>query len=73
MDEALERAEKAKNRQISIYAWDNDPKAVAIARKNAELAQVDHLIDFRIQDFLTLTKDDVPSDHGYIITDPPYG
>ncbi|WP_428517428.1 bifunctional 23S rRNA (guanine(2069)-N(7))-methyltransferase RlmK/23S rRNA (guanine(2445)-N(2))-methyltransferase RlmL [Sphaerochaeta sp.] len=73
VDEAVERAEKAKDRKISIHAWDNDPKAVAIARKNAELAQVDHLIDFRVQDFLTLTKDDVPSDHGYIITDPPYG
>ncbi len=73
VDEALERAEKAKSRTISIHAWDIDPRAIAIARKDAEAAHVDHLIDFQVKDFLTVTAEDVPASSGYIITDPPYG
>lgn len=73
VDEAMERAEKAKERTIEIHAWDNDPKAVAISKKHAELAQVDHLIKFQVKDFRTITEADVPAGVGYIITDPPYG
>ncbi len=73
VDEALERAEKASSRNIVIHAWDNDPKAVAISKKHAELAQVDHLINFQVKDFRTITEADVPRGMGYIITDPPYG
>ncbi|ADY12625.1 bifunctional 23S rRNA (guanine(2069)-N(7))-methyltransferase RlmK/23S rRNA (guanine(2445)-N(2))-methyltransferase RlmL [Sphaerochaeta globosa] len=73
VDEATERAEKAKSRKIVIHAWDSDPKAVAISKRHAELAQVDHLIDFQIKDFRTIKKEDVPQGIGYIITDPPYG
>ena len=73
VDEAMERAEKAKERTIEIHAWDNDPKAVAISKKHAELAEVAHLIKFQVKDFRTITEADVPAGVGYIITDPPYG
>ncbi|MDD3057383.1 MAG: bifunctional 23S rRNA (guanine(2069)-N(7))-methyltransferase RlmK/23S rRNA (guanine(2445)-N(2))-methyltransferase RlmL [Sphaerochaeta sp.] len=73
VDEALLRAEQAKDRKIAIYAWDSDPKAVAITKKHAQLAQVDHLITFAVKDFTKVTKEDVPAETGYIITDPPYG
>ncbi|NCC65021.1 MAG: bifunctional 23S rRNA (guanine(2069)-N(7))-methyltransferase RlmK/23S rRNA (guanine(2445)-N(2))-methyltransferase RlmL, partial [Spirochaetia bacterium] len=46
---------------------------VAIAKKHAALAQVDHLIDFQVKDFLSVQAQDVPAAVGYIVTDPPYG
>jgi 23S rRNA (guanine2445-N2)-methyltransferase / 23S rRNA (guanine2069-N7)-methyltransferase len=73
VDEALKRAEDAKAKNIAIAAWDIDPKAVAIAKKHAQIAQVDHLIDFQVKDFLSLQTSDVPPCYGYIVTDPPYG
>ena len=73
VDEAMKKAEEAKDRPISIHAWDIDPKAVAIAKKHAVMAQVDHLIDFQVKDFLSLTAEEVPASSGYIVTDPPYG
>ena len=73
VDEALERAEKASSRNVVIHAWDIDPKAVAISKKHAELAQVEDLINFQVKDFCTITAADVPQGTGYIITDPPYG
>jgi 23S rRNA (guanine2445-N2)-methyltransferase / 23S rRNA (guanine2069-N7)-methyltransferase len=73
VDEAWDAAEKAKDREISIHAWDIDPKAIAIAKKHAKLAHVDHLIDFQVKDFTTIKAEDVPQQAGYIITDPPYG
>lgn len=73
VDEALEHEQKAQEKQISIYAWDIDPKAVSIAQKHAKLAKVDHLIKFDVKDFTTLSETEVPGQNGYIVTDPPYG
>jgi 23S rRNA (guanine2445-N2)-methyltransferase / 23S rRNA (guanine2069-N7)-methyltransferase len=58
---------------IAIYAWDKDPKAIAIAKSAAQRAGVDHLIDFRVKDFRDIGELDIPLGDGYIITDPPYG
>ncbi|MFA5447957.1 MAG: THUMP domain-containing protein, partial [Sphaerochaeta sp.] len=71
--EARAREQAASERKISIYAWDHDPKAIAIAKTAAEHAGVDHLIDFRVKEFREVNEDDVPLQAGYIIADPPYG
>ena len=73
VQEARAREAAAAERQIAIYGWDNDPKAIAIAKRAAEEAGVDHLIDFRVKEFREVGEDDVPLGEGYIITDPPYG
>ena len=73
VQEAMEREAAAKDRTISIYGWDNDPKAIAIAKRAAEEAGVEDLIDFRVKEFREIGEDDVPLEAGYIITDPPYG
>lgn len=73
IQEALRREQLGRQRPIAIYGWDRDPKAVAIAKRAAEEAGVDHLIDFRVKEFKEITEDDVPLEEGYIITDPPYG
>ncbi|MDX9914277.1 MAG: bifunctional 23S rRNA (guanine(2069)-N(7))-methyltransferase RlmK/23S rRNA (guanine(2445)-N(2))-methyltransferase RlmL [Sphaerochaeta sp.] len=70
---ARDREEAAKGRHIAIYGWDHDPQAIAIAKRAAEEAGVDDLIDFRVKEFRQINEDDVPLEAGYIITDPPYG
>ena len=72
--EAEEMHQRALDeRDIRIYASDISSKAVSIARKAAEKAGVDGLIDFKVKDFLAYTEEDKPADKGYIVTDPPYG
>lgn len=73
VDEAMLRAEQAKDRKIVIHAWDIDPKAIAISKQNAEIAGVDQFINFQTKDFRTIGAGDVPQGTGYIITDPPFG
>ncbi len=69
----IAKSEEGKKKEIKIYAWDVSPKAVRIAKENAEAANVADLITFGVQDFTDITSDEVPAENGYIITDPPYG
>lgn len=73
VDEAVARAEIGCKRDIKIHAWDNDRKALAIAKENAKLAKVDQFITFELKDFTKITAEDVPEGIGYVVTDPPYG
>ena len=73
-DEAAARRQKAiDEKDIRIYASDVSPRAVKIARKCAEAAGVDGLIDFRVMNIRDYTAENKPGEKGYIVTDPPYG
>lgn len=66
--------EEAKSREFSgnyhIYGSDITPEAITISKKNAALAGVDDIIDFKIAD---ATKFDRKTERGVIVTNPPYG
>ena len=53
-----------------IQGYDIDPQMTKIARENAALAGVDHLIHFQTRDVAQLSH---PKKYGFIITNPPYG
>ena len=70
-----ERAkEEARAREFhgeySILGSDIDPKAVAIARKNAERAGVDGIVRFETADAMAFSR---ATERGVIVTNPPYG
>lgn len=69
---ALEEAKDMENRQIetNIQGYDIDPDMVKIARQNARLAGVDHLIHFQTKGVEELSS---ARKYGFIITNPPYG
>ncbi len=66
-DEALDKEYDGK---YEIVASDVDPKAVALARQNAALAEVDDLIAFSVADATRFTNEAAA---GRIVTNPPYG
>ena len=53
-----------------IQGYDLEPECVEMARKNAALAGVDHLIHFQRRPMAELSH---PKKYGFIITNPPYG
>ena len=53
-----------------IIATDIDPDAIEAAQRNAEIAGVGDLIDFKVCDFLDT---EIPSEPGVIILNPEYG
>lgn len=53
-----------------IQGYDLDPECVEMARKNAALAGVNHLIHFQRRPMAELSH---PKKYGFIITNPPYG
>ena len=55
---------------LDIQGYDLDPEMVKIARENAKLAGVDHLIHFQTRDVAALSH---PKKYGFLITNPPYG
>ena len=55
-----------------IYGFDIDPKAIELAKLNAERAGVLNLIHFEQKDFLSLSANQFSS-QGTIVTNPPYG
>jgi len=68
-----EAESKRHENACKIIGWDIDPRAIEISKANAERAGVLDLIDFDVKDFTTCTEEDVPSERGCIVTDPPYG
>ncbi len=56
--------------QYEIWGGDIDPKAVAIARSNAEKADVDDCVRFEVADAARFHRDEP---FGRIVTNPPYG
>lgn len=56
--------------ETDIQGYDIDDKMVSIARANAKLAGVDHMIHFQRRAVEQLSH---PKKYGFIITNPPYG
>lgn len=68
LDEANESVDLKA--ETDIQGYDMDPHMVSIARENAKLAGVDHLIHFQVREVAQLSH---PKKYGFIITNPPYG
>jgi putative N6-adenine-specific DNA methylase len=71
--QALRRAARdaaEKTMKATIIASDIDPKAVEAARRNAETAGVDRLIEFKACPF---ERTPTPGGGGVIVLNPPYG
>ena len=68
MDEANDLVDTSV--QVDIQGYDIDEAMVNIARENAKLAGVDHLIHFQRRGVEQLS---CPKKYGFIITNPPYG
>ena len=64
------RASSRRTLPAPIIASDIDPGAVEAARRNAQTAGVEHLIEFKS---LPFEKTPVPGGGGVIILNPPYG
>ena len=70
MEAADEAMDKEFDGGYDIWGGDIDPKAVAIARSNAEKAGVEELVRFEVADALTFRREEP---YGKIVTNPPYG
>ena len=56
--------------KTDIQGYDLDKEMVAIAKANAKLAGVDHMIHFQARDVAELSH---AKKYGFLITNPPYG
>ena len=56
--------------ETDIQGYDMDEHMVSIARENARLAGVDHLIHFQRREVAALSH---PKKYGFLIMNPPYG
>lgn len=65
-------AKKRSRKQLAgkIIATDLDASAIIAAKKNAETAGVDHLIEFEMCE---LSQTTVPEGNGVVLINPPYG
>ncbi|WP_297716494.1 class I SAM-dependent RNA methyltransferase [Intestinimonas sp.] len=70
MEAADEAMDKEFDGDYDIWGGDIDPKAVAIARSNAEKAGVEDLVRFEVADALTFHREEP---YGKLVTNPPYG
>ncbi|MCR5754141.1 MAG: class I SAM-dependent RNA methyltransferase [Acetatifactor sp.] len=68
LDEARELIDL--NVETDIQGYDIDDEMVTIARENAKLAGVEHLIHFQRRGVEQLSH---PKKYGFLITNPPYG
>ena len=70
----LEAAEEAMDKEFDgdyeIWGGDLDPQAVELARHNAQLAEVDDLVRFDVDDARTFHWGGI---RGRVVTNPPYG
>ena len=70
----LQAADEAMDKEFQgsydIWGGDLDPKAVAIARSNAEKADVEDVVRFEVADATKFHRD-APA--GRVVTNPPYG
>ena len=70
LDAGDEAMDKEFDGQYDIWGGDIDPKAVRIARENAEKAGVEDLVRFEQADMKNLR---CSGEYGQIVTNPPYG
>lgn len=68
--DGIESEKKLSRPGLKIIATDISRKAVGIARENAKLAGVDHLIDFRVCPF---QETEIPQGGGVVLMNPEYG
>ena len=70
----LEAADEAMDKEFDgdyeIWGGDLDPQAVELARHNAQLAEVDDLVRFDVDDARTFHWGGI---RGRVVTNPPYG
>ncbi|QSX35169.1 bifunctional 23S rRNA (guanine(2069)-N(7))-methyltransferase RlmK/23S rRNA (guanine(2445)-N(2))-methyltransferase RlmL [Shewanella avicenniae] len=59
-----------KHCQVKFFGSDIDSRMVALAKRNAANAGVDHLIQFNAANVLSAA---VPAESGLLISNPPYG
>lgn len=71
-EKAREEAESLETPDVEtqIQGYDIDEEMVSIARANARLAGVEHLIHFQQRDVAQLSH---AKKYGFILTNPPYG
>lgn len=70
MAAADEAMEQEFDGDYEIWGGDIDPEAVALARHNAQLAEVDDLVKFETADARTFHWGGL---YGRVVTNPPYG
>ena len=70
LDAADEAMDKEFHGRYEIWGGDIDPDAVALAQHNAELAEVDDIVKFEVDD---ATRFHWGGLYGRIVTNPPYG
>lgn len=69
--EAMDRGTAGESKIPPIFAYDIDPRAIEVARKNIEAAELDHVIELKQLSVSDLTP---PTEEpGLIVTNPPYG
>jgi putative N6-adenine-specific DNA methylase len=61
---------KEKEFEHKIYAYDNSPRAIAIATENIKAAGVNKDIELKLQPFQQFQQ---PTEKSIIVTNPPYG
>ncbi len=69
-EERNDALSQEKDVQFKLKGYDIDEEVIELARENAQLAGVGHLIDFEVKDMTTWETDD---EYGFLITNPPYG
>ena len=67
---AGEAMDKEYHGTYDIWGGDIDPRAVAIARSNAEKAEVEDTVRFEVADAAAFRREEP---YGRIVTNPPYG
>ena len=70
LEAAGEAMDQEYDGEYDIWGGDIDPRAVYIARNNAEKADVENLVRFEVADATKFHRD---APRGRVVTNPPYG